>query len=71
MKAQEFFTLKFFKENPIEVWRWHYNFKRMIFQSEPNSTHFSLANIQSFCKEANINFTLITQVIIIRCLIGF
>jgi NAD-dependent deacetylase len=61
MKAEDFLTQKFFKEQPGEVWRWHHQFKKTVFHSEPNLAHLALADMQSFSKEANINFALITQ----------
>ena len=62
ISAQEFLTYQYFKKNPEEVWDWHYEFKRMVRLSGPNICHFSVAEIQNFCEENDIECTLITQV---------
>ena len=64
MKAQDFLTYQYFKENPSEVWDWHYEFKRMVRQTTPNVCHSVISELMQFCEENDIECNLITQVLI-------
>ena len=64
IKASEFLTYDFFRENPKEVWRWHHELRRLVAKNAPGLSHQAIADLQAFCHKSNIKFTLITQVII-------
>lgn len=61
MKAIDFLTFKFFKENPAEIWRWHHVFKRLKEKSRYNDAHREIAEFQCFCLKNNIPLLLVTQ----------
>lgn len=57
-KPEEFGTLKYFKQNPEEVLQYSLFRKKMFEESEPNESHFYLAEIENILQN---RFHLITQ----------
>ncbi|OJJ14678.1 hypothetical protein BKI52_41300 [marine bacterium AO1-C] len=57
-KPQDFATLKFFKNNPAEVWKFMLYRKTTFRDVQPNAGHIALANIEQLLQD---RFRLITQ----------
>jgi len=62
ISASTFLTHKYFCKVPEEIWRWHYEFRKLVEKNKPNVSHHALADLQMFYKRQNQKFTLITQV---------
>lgn len=57
-KPEDLGTLKYFLENPEEVWEYVLNRKKMFNEAIPNSSHLAIAEIEKMLEE---RFHLITQ----------
>jgi len=57
-KPEEFGTLKYFKENPEEVWQYSLFRKKMFESAKPNESHKQIVEIENLL---NDKFHLITQ----------
>ena len=57
-KPEEFGTLKYFLQNPEEVWQYMISQKIMFKEAEPNDSHFAIREIEKLLGE---RFNLITQ----------
>ncbi|WP_433815424.1 SIR2 family NAD-dependent protein deacylase [Flavobacterium johnsoniae] len=57
-KPEEFGTLKYFKENPEEVWQYSLFRKKMFENANPNESHQEIFTIENLLKD---RFHLITQ----------
>lgn len=57
-KPEEFGTLKYFKENPEEVWQYSLFRKKMFESAQPNESHCEILEIENLLQD---KFHLITQ----------
>jgi NAD-dependent deacetylase len=53
-------TMKYFRENPNQFWKWHYMAYHQINECKPNSGHFALLELQEQFKREGKSFSLIT-----------
>ncbi|HID10492.1 MAG TPA: NAD-dependent deacylase [Candidatus Latescibacteria bacterium] len=54
---EEVATPEAFRRDPVRVWRWHREMRRLVLRARPNPAHRALAELERACEE----FTLITQ----------
>ncbi|OCA68150.1 iron dicitrate transport regulator FecR [Chryseobacterium artocarpi] len=57
-RPEEFGTLKYFRQEPEEVWQYNLFWKKLIEEAKPNEGHFALTEIEQLLGD---RFRLITQ----------
>ena len=58
----EVLTNRFFQQNPMAVWEWHYDFIKLAKDKQVNQGHVAIANFQEHClQDANMSSMLVTQ----------
>jgi len=59
LKLSQFLNSKYFARHPEEVWRWHFELKRVVFSGRPSLAHAAIADFQFFCNENNKDLSIV------------
>ena len=61
-KPEQICTTEFFRQNPMAVWEWHYDFIKLVSTKSVNAGHTAIAKFQEFCAQTpGVESILVTQ----------